>query len=231
MQFPPAPLRAVLINGDITEDFKHVGFKDSFQTKRVFDKKSYNKLYTNDTSWLQRIIEVLQRLNIGAVFARGIIDKDLEDYCQTLNIQTFSSISSKMLQLLSSSLCSTTVVYLLDLQESDIGRPVLLRQWEGSQLGAMDTASFVILEVVHPVNNSDGFRDKGKKYKENKGLLQTVLLCGSSEQLLMDLELAFWNCVFCLRNAVNCGRVLPGAGRTELACIKKLRELCGKIKL
>lgn len=52
--------------------------------------------------------------------------------------------------------------------------------------------------------------------------LQTVLLCGPSKNVLCDMEERFWNSICRLKNALCCGRVLPGAGVPEIACIRRL---------
>lgn len=237
--FPLVALRVALVNGDITEEFRHAGFKDSFQTKRVFNEESYKNLSTSNTSWLQRILNVLRRLKIGVVIARGNIDKDLEDSCQALRIQTFSGISPKTLQLLSHSLSSTAVVYLSDLKESHVGKPVFLHHWNEPQPQMTnDKGVLVVLKLAESQRaqislqqsgrNPHGLKENMKESIEDQEPLQTVLLCGPSEQLVMDSELTFWNCVFCLRNTINCGCILPGAGRTEMTCIKKLRKISGE---
>lgn len=57
--------------------------------------------------------------------------------------------------------------------------------------------------------------------------LQTVLLCSPCKDLLCDAEERFWNSIYHIKNALACGRVLPGAGAIEIACIRRLNELAG----
>ena len=57
--------------------------------------------------------------------------------------------------------------------------------------------------------------------------LQTVLLCSPCKDHVCDAEHRFWNCIHRLKNVLACGRVLPGAGAPEIACIRRLNELAG----
>ena len=52
--------------------------------------------------------------------------------------------------------------------------------------------------------------------------LQTVLLCSPCKDVLCDMEERFWNSIYRLKNALSCGRVLPGAGEIEATCIRRL---------
>ena len=54
-----------------------------------------------------------------------------------------------------------------------------------------------------------------------------MLLCSPSKDVLCDMEERFWNSIHRLKNAFSCGRVLPGAGAIEIACIRRLNELAG----
>lgn len=65
-------------------------------------------------------------------------------------------------------------------------------------------------------------------FSVSRSPLQTVLLCSPSKDVLCDMEERFWNCIHRLKNALSCGRVLPGAGEIETACIRRLNELAGK---
>lgn len=53
-----------------------------------------------------------------------------------------------------------------------------------------------------------------------------MLLCGPSKNVLCDMEERFWNSICRLKNALCCGRVLPGAGVPEIACIRRLTGRC-----
>ncbi len=55
----------------------------------------------------------------------------------------------------------------------------------------------------------------------------TLLLCGPSKQQACESEECFWESLSKLHGALSTGRVLPGAGVAEVACIKRLElELC-----
>ena len=56
-----------------------------------------------------------------------------------------------------------------------------------------------------------------------------MLLCGPCKDLLCEAGEKFWNSIHRLKNALACGRVLPGAGAPEIACIRRLIELAGRL--
>ena len=43
------------------------------------------------------------------------------------------------------------------------------------------------------------------------------------------MEERFWNSIHRLKNTLSSGRVLPGAGAIEVACIRRLNELAGRL--
>ena len=53
-----------------------------------------------------------------------------------------------------------------------------------------------------------------------------MLLCGPSKNVLCDMKERFWNSICRVKNALCCGRVLPGAGVPEIACIRRLTGGC-----
>ena len=67
--------------------------------------------------------------------------------------------------------------------------------------------------------------------KDINSPLQTVLLCSPCKDHVCDAEHRFWNSIHRLKNVLACGRLLPGAGVPEIACIRRLNELAGSYSL
>lgn len=214
LKLPKLKVYAALVNGDITREFRHAGYKDSFKVKQVFNEVSYKNIsYHGSGTWFGEVIDVIKKLKIEVIFCRGNIDKDVEEFCQACDIVIVSNISPKVLHLLSTSLGATMVVYFTDIKPSDISRPVNVHHWLLPGQKILETPYV----IVKPDKSVCSGRDA-----------QTVFLSSPSQQLLMESELAFWNCVSCIQNTINQGCVLPGGGQTELECIKRLRHLAGK---
>lgn len=214
LKLPKLQANAVIVNGDITKEFRHAGYKDSFKVKQAYGKEDYQTgCHQENQNWFSEIIKVIKTMKVGLIFCRGNIDKDVEEFCQAYHIITINKISPKLLQLLSTFLGANIVVYMTDIKLSDISRPVSLHRWVPLRKKASET-SYI---TVKPYSSTNAAWHA-----------KTVLLCSPTQQLLMESELAFWRCVSCVQNSINHGCVLPGKGMAELKCIKKLRQIAGR---
>ncbi|PFX30518.1 Bardet-Biedl syndrome 12 protein [Stylophora pistillata] len=228
---PTCKLLLALIDGDVTPEFRHVGLNNELQIHRIV-RNEYSKSsdFSQEKEWYQGGIASLSKHKIGILVVKGIIHDSMLDYCSSHNITVLQNVSYPVLQLLSFATDSAIITYLADLRKQDLGRPVTIETWElgwapclvrqsklkGSgarDVRVMKTCQYVLVREVFEA--SSGCKDFNSP-------LQTVLLCSPCKDVLCDMEERFWNSIYRLKNALSCGRVLPGAGEIEAACIRRL---------
>ncbi|XP_067021338.1 uncharacterized protein [Acropora muricata] len=125
---------------------------------------------------------------------------------------------------------ASLVTYITDLRAQDVGRPVTIETYELGWMPVIvgrkkdplvdDGVQMCQYILVRNDTTNDTCPD------DFISPLQTVLLCGPSKNVLCDMEERFWNSICRLKNALCCGRVLPGAGVPEIACIRRLTGRC-----
>ncbi|KAJ7389878.1 chaperone-mediated protein complex assembly [Desmophyllum pertusum] len=226
-------LVAALVDGDVTSEFRHAGLNKEIQVHRIIENKEDFKasVFNPEKDWYQRVTKTLRNYQIGILVVKGIVQDSVLDYCSSHGIVVLQSVTYPTLQLLSFATDSTIVTYLADLREQDIGRPVTIETWElgwAPSLVRQSKSQFTGMKSCQYVLVKDVKREIADCTDLNSPL-QTVLLCSPCKDLLCDMEERFWNSIHRLKNALACGRVLPGAGKIELACIRRLNESAGEL--
>ncbi|KAL9966260.1 hypothetical protein ACROYT_G024308 [Oculina patagonica] len=227
-----------LVDGDVTPEFRHVGLNKEFQIHRIIENKDDFKasLFNQEKDWYQCVTKTLCSHKIGLLVVKGIVHDSVLDFSLSHDIAVLQNVAYPSLQLLSFATDSTIVTYLADIRNQDIGRPVTIETWElgwtpllvrpsKSKVGGdrnvtgMKAGQYVLVKEV---------QEKSASCEDSNSPLQTVLLCNPCKDVLCDMEERFWNSIYRLKNALSCGRVLPGAGEIELACIRRLDKLAGE---
>lgn len=121
-----------LVNGDVTEEFRHVGLNKEYPIHRIIENEDDFKasFFSQGKDWHQRVTETLRKHKIGLLVVKGIVQDSVRDFCSSQGIEVLQSIAYPALQLLSYATDSTIVTYLADLREQDIGRPVTMETWD-----------------------------------------------------------------------------------------------------
>lgn len=224
------PLSFVLVNGDITPQFRHLGFKEAMPITQVLRTEDDLKKAKSDSQmWFERIEKILNKFKIDVVIVKGVVDDTVANYCMTIGVLVLQKVTHSKLQLLSTSFRVSLATYLRDIRTSEVGGPItvdfLKSGWtplkcrrSSSKLisTTVRQTSFVILRNVF-------IREKSVSSKSLP--LQTALITGPSRDIVCDSEMNFWGCVYSLKNAISCKKVLPGAGICERACIQELERL------
>ena len=220
--------RIALVNGDITYDYRHPGFKDPVHVTRTVNKDVFcNSVSNAQTTWMDKVMLVAKSLNLGVVGTRGKMTNVLRDRLQALGVVVLEHLSNRQFDILSKMTGTTSVSYILDLTTYELGKPVVIRLWNSawtstrylakSSLGKTSVFGQIFLWSDEEVRKSDC-------------VVHSVLLCGPVQDLVDDSELKFWNCVHRLRNAFEDRCVLAGGGEIERLCIKHLENMKGIYK-
>ncbi|XP_021336756.1 chaperonin-containing T-complex member BBS12 isoform X1 [Danio rerio] len=186
------PLNIALINGDLSEKYRHVGFNRPGNIKHITD------LFITEESWIENAYKLLHDSSIDVVFVSGVVDVDLKQRCKDVLI--LEGVKSSVLKHFSTCTGAVPVSYICQLDERRVGRGLRLRKESIS--GRSDIVSITT----------------------DCSVLVTAVICSSVSAKLQMLEDEFWSCAHRLQHALTDGKLLHGAGVTELICIRRLRQ-------
>ena len=129
---PESQVFVALVNGDVTQEFRHVGLNKEYPIHRIIENEDDFKgsFFNQGKDWHQRVTETLRKHKIGLLVVKGIVQDSVLDFCSSHGIAVLQSTVYPALQLLSYATDSTIVTYLADLREQDIGRPVSMETWD-----------------------------------------------------------------------------------------------------
>ena len=212
----PQGILVVLVNNEVTPHCQHFGYKPTASVSCILHESDVSPgTVSDEILWVRRVIRVFQVYKIDALLTKGAVHDSIVDYCIASKILVVQNVSSSTLQLLGRATGATLISYLENARSSDIGKASRVEPWgtagvsDGSAVQA-EHAYYVVLEGP-------------------RGLpVQTAVLCGACMGVLHDTELKLRNCLSRLTNALACGRAVPGAGGSEVACIARLQQLTGE---
>ena len=129
---PESQVFVALVNGDVTQEFRHVGLNKEYPIHRIIENEEDFKasFFNQGKDWHQRVTETLHKHKVGLLAVKGIVQDSVLDFCLSHGIAVLQSIAHPALQLLSYATDSAIVTYLADLREQDIGRPVAMETWD-----------------------------------------------------------------------------------------------------
>ena len=222
---PDTPRKVALVKGDITFKYRHPGFQDSVQVAHTLNKDDLCHLGSHVRSeWMDRVILLINRLNLGVVAIHGHMSCELRNHMQAVGVIVLENLSNEQLDVLSKMTGTLMVSYILDLTVHDLGKSVVMRMWDsGWSSGKYSTRSnafetFVFAQIcLTPV----------KQFSNFDSAVYSAVICGPVKDLVEDSERKFWNCAHRLRNAFEDQCLLPGGGDIERICVKHVEDIRG----
>lgn len=129
---PESQLFVAIVDGDVTQEFRHVGLNKEYPIQRIIENSDEFKasFFNQGKHWHERVTEALRKCKIGLLVVKGIVQDSVLDFCSAQGIAVLQSIAYPALQLLSYATDSTIVTYLAELREQDVGRPVTMEMWD-----------------------------------------------------------------------------------------------------
>eukprot|EP00918_Siedleckia_nematoides_P108310 GHVU01236374.1.p1 GENE.GHVU01236374.1~~GHVU01236374.1.p1 ORF type:complete len:866 (+),score=77.42 GHVU01236374.1:277-2598(+) len=193
--------KALFINGDLTSSYSHVGYKKTVETKPTV------KLSKSVTTapWIEEVCQCLQKLGVKMLACRGTACDDIKDLCVSEDILLISSVPYHALQALSYSTGCSMLSYVTDCTQNDVGQVTvepLCDVWQ-DQLHSGVGHGYV---VIYPDTVS----------------LMTIVACHPSVQWVQHIEESLWHGLYKLQGILTDGKLLAGAGLTELHCASLL---------
>ncbi|KAM4050105.1 chaperonin-containing T-complex member BBS12 isoform 2-T2 [Anomaloglossus baeobatrachus] len=202
-KFEGKPIRVLLLDGELTEKYRHLGFNRARNLKLV--SKYGDNISSCEESWISTAYHKIVQANINVVLVGGDACPQLAMQCIHRDILIITHVKPNVLQAFSDCIGAEPVTYLKQVSNHSIGCEVYAKicpQWssEPNQLIAVNI-------YAHDIN-----------------LVTVVLSCRLLPKIQI-MEDQFWTCSSKLYNALLDKKVFPGGGAVELFCLDHLQKL------
>ncbi|XP_062349976.1 Bardet-Biedl syndrome 12 protein [Cinclus cinclus] len=205
--FADKALRVVLMDGDLTERYRHLGFNRPCNVRTVLEHPNPQGSSTGDV-WLSRMLDILMSFGVNLVLVKGNVCKDFMERCVASRILVIGCVARDVLCAFGAATGARAVTYLSQLNASCVGNGARAELWEAGDGRAVDLGELV------PARISAG------RLALLTAVLTTALPCKA--QLLED---QFWTLLYRLHHALKDGKVFPGGGAVELLCLSHIQAL------
>ncbi|NXM63639.1 BBS12 protein, partial [Illadopsis cleaveri] len=205
--FADKTLRVLLMDGDLTEQYRHLGFNRARNVRTVLEHPDPQAGRAGDT-WLSRMSDILMSFEVNLVLVKGDVCETVMERCIASRILVIGRVARDVLRAFGAATGAQAVTYLSQLNASCIGNGAWAELWKASDGRAVDLGELV------PARISAG----------GIALLTAVLTTAlpARAQLLED---QFWTLLYRLHHALKDGKVFPGGGAVELLCLSHIQAL------
>ncbi|KAM6999752.1 chaperonin-containing T-complex member BBS12 [Tautogolabrus adspersus] len=198
-------LKVVLINGDLSFNYSHLGFKRPTGIQRVSEETALSSS-SKEEDWMEKVVMLLLNLEVDLILVSGLVSEKVIQRCSRHHILALEKVNVSVLKGLADASGAVPVTYATQLSKHCVGAGVKVAIWR-------DLSSYERKPSI-AVNISTGVNSK----------LVTVVLTSCIEGKLQALEDQFWACAYRLHLALKEKALLPGAGVTEMLCIHHLQK-------
>ncbi|NWY17290.1 BBS12 protein, partial [Aphelocoma coerulescens] len=210
--FADKPLRILLMDGDLTEQYRHLGFNRPQNVRTVLEHPNPQGGRAGD-AWLSRMLDILMTFEVNLVLVKGNVCENFMERCIGSRILVIGCVARDVLCAFGAATGAQAVTYLSQLNASCVGNGARVELWKASDGRAMDLGELV------PVRISAG------------GIpLLTAVLTTALPSKVQLLEDQFWTLLYRLRHALKDGKVFPGGGAVELLCLSHIQVLAEQPK-
>ncbi|XP_035148894.1 chaperonin-containing T-complex member BBS12 [Callithrix jacchus] len=201
------PVRIVLIEGDLTKNYRHLGFNKSTNIKTVLDSMKLQK-DSSEELWANHILQVLIQFNVNLVLVQGNVSEHLIEKCINSKRLVIGSVNGTVMQAFAEAAGAVQVAYITQVNEDCVGSGVSVTFWRNSPLDVVDTNNRIaILLKIEGIN------------------LVTAVLTSPVTAQMQSKEDRFWTCAYRLYYALKEEKVFLGGGAVEFLCLSSLQIL------
>ncbi|NXY04612.1 BBS12 protein, partial [Pteruthius melanotis] len=201
------PLRILLMDGDLTEQYRHLGFNRPHNVRTILEHPSPQGGRAGD-AWLSRMSDILMTFEVNLVLVKGNVCENLMERCIASRILVIGCVARDVLCAFGEVTGAQAVTYLSQLNASCVGNGAWAELWKAGDGYAMDLGALV------PARISAG------------GIpLLTAVLTTALPSKVQLLEDQFWTLLYRLHHALKDGNVFPGGGTVELLCLSHIQVL------
>ncbi|NXD24205.1 BBS12 protein, partial [Spelaeornis formosus] len=205
--FADKPLRIVLMDGDLTEQYRHLGFNRPRNVRTILEHPNPQGGGAAD-EWVGRMSDILASFEVNLVLVKGNVCKTFTERCLAGRILVIGCVARAVLGAFAAATGAQAVTYLRQLSSSCVGNGARAELWEAGDGRAVDLGELVPARI------------SAAGIPLLTAVLATTLPC--KVQLLED---QFWTLLHRLRHALKDGKVFPGGGAVELLCLSHIQAL------
>ncbi|XP_061542725.1 LOW QUALITY PROTEIN: Bardet-Biedl syndrome 12 protein [Phycodurus eques] len=198
-------LDVVVICGDLSHTYRHLGFNRPAGVQRVGDQSDLSNLSVEE-EWIGKVLALLSHLEVDLVLVSGLVNEAVFQLCSQHRILVVGKVKVSILKEVANAIGAVPVTYATQLSKRCIGKGVQVSIWREiqSHKGTPLTAANI--------------------YASASTRLVTAVITSCVHGKLQALEDRFWACAYRIHHALKDKAVLPGAGVTEMLCIRRLME-------
>ncbi|XP_053430815.1 Bardet-Biedl syndrome 12 protein [Nycticebus coucang] len=201
------PTRLLLIEGDLTENYRHLGFNKSSNIKTVLDSMKLQE-DSSEELWTNHVLQVLIQFNVNLVLVQGNVSECLVEKCIHNKRLIIGSVNGSVMQAFAEATGAVQVVYITQVNEDSVGNGVYVTFWKSNPLDVVDRNDRIaILLKTEGIN------------------LVTAVLTNPVTAQMQTKEDRFWSCAYRLYYALKEEKVFLGGGAVEFLCLSHLQIL------
>ncbi|XP_062055652.1 Bardet-Biedl syndrome 12 protein [Lepus europaeus] len=200
------PVRLVLIEGDLTESYRHVGFNKSANIKTVLDSVKLRE-DSSEELWINHVLQVLIQFDVNLLLVQGKVSEQLMEKCIHNKRLVIGSVNVKVMQAFAEATGAVQVAYITQVNEDCVGEGVSVTFWSS------------------PVDIVDGSSRMAVVLKTEGINLVTAVLTSPVTAQMQAKEDRFWTCAYRLYYALKEEKVFLGGGAVEFLCLSHLQIL------
>lgn len=201
-------MNIVLVNGELNESYRHLGFNNPAGICHVTDKQDVHRM-SREQEWVNSGLTTLLKYAVSIVLVNGVASKQLTGHCMRHNILVIERVKPAVLSDFAKATGAVPVSYISQVNQRCVGSGVHLQVWReyrcSSGRGTESTTTTVSVTA-------------------EKITLVTAVITSSVHGKLQSLEDQFWGCAYRLHQALKDSSVLPGGGLVEMHCIHELQK-------
>ncbi|XP_078116189.1 chaperonin-containing T-complex member BBS12 isoform X2 [Sander vitreus] len=198
-------LKVALINGDLSDTYRHLGFKRPTGIQCVSDQSDFLSS-SNEEEWMEKIMKLLLNLEMNMILVTGLVSEKVIQHCCRHQILVVEKVKASVLRAFANATAAVPVTYATQLSKHCVGTGVDVAIWRDLSSHESKPSTTVNISTV----------------KNSK--LVTVVLTSCVHAKLQVLEDQFWACAYRLHHMLKDKVLLPGAGVTEMLCIHHLQK-------
>ncbi|KFQ88766.1 Bardet-Biedl syndrome 12 protein, partial [Phoenicopterus ruber ruber] len=201
------PLRILLMDGDLTEQYRHLGFNRPCNVRTILEHPNLQEGRAGDL-WLSSMVDILTSFEVNLVLVKGNVCENLMERCIANSILVIGSVARDVLCAFGEVTGAQPVTYLAQLNASCVGSGAQVELWKACDGRAMDLGELVPVRI------------------KVRGIsLLTAVLTTTVASKMQLIEDQFWTFVYRLHHALNDGKVFLGGGAVELLCLSHIQML------
>ncbi|XP_039976046.1 Bardet-Biedl syndrome 12 protein [Xiphias gladius] len=202
-------LKVALINGDLSDTFRHLGFIRPAGIQHVSDQSGLLSSSKGE-EWMVKVVSLLLSLEVNLILVSGLASEKVIQCCCRHHILVVEKVKASVLKAFANATGGVPVTYATQLSKHSIGTGVKVMIWR--DISSTERKSSTAVNISTGGNNG----------------LVTVILTSCVQGKLQALEDQFWACAYRLHHALKDKALLPGAGVAEMLCIHHLQRQAGR---